>query len=136
MKRIFNLYLILVFSGLIISCDAQTGERNNSTVVSEQESVEVYYFHLTRRCLTCNAVERVTKEALEEYYGDKVQFFSYNLDKPDSKNIARKLHVSGQTLLIVGRKENINITSEGFMHARNNPEKLKEIIKSKIDPLI
>ena len=97
MKRIFNLYLILVFSGLIISCDAQTGEENTSTVVSEQESVEVYYFHLTRRCLTCNAVESVTKEALKEYYGDEVKFFSYNLDKADSKNIARKLHVSGQT---------------------------------------
>jgi len=136
MKKIFSLYFILAFSGLFLSCDAQNGKEENSATISEQEAVEVYYFHLTRRCITCNAIESVTKKALTEYYGDKVQFFSYNLDKPDSKNIARKFKVSGQTLLIVGGKERINITNEGFMHARNSPDKLKEIIKSKIDPLI
>ena len=136
MKKIFSLYFILAISGLFLSCDAQNGEKENSVIISEQKAVEVYYFHLSRRCITCNAIESVTKQALEEYYGEKVQFFSYNLDKPDSKNIARKFQVSGQTLLIVGGKERINLTNEGFMHARNSPDKLKEIIKSKIDPLI
>ena len=35
--------------------------------------VEVYYFHATKRCVTCEAVEAVTKEALKEYYGDKIK---------------------------------------------------------------
>ena len=49
---------------------------------------------------------------------------------------AKKLkNVSGQSLLIVGGGKQINITREGFMNARNNPEKLKDIIQNKVKSL-
>ncbi len=47
--------------------------------------VKAYYFHGTHRCVTCQAVEAVTKEALKEYYGDKVPFSSINSEE-DSRN--------------------------------------------------
>ena len=50
--------------------------------------------------------------------------------------MAGELGVSGQTLLIVSGETRINITNEGFMNARSNPEKLKQIMKEKIDPLL
>ena len=46
------------------------------------------------------------------------------------------MDVSGQTLLIVSGDTKINITNEGFMNAHSNPEKLKQIIKEKIDLLL
>ncbi|MGM0505502.1 MAG: nitrophenyl compound nitroreductase subunit ArsF family protein, partial [Bacteroidota bacterium] len=95
----------------------------------------VFYFHYTRRCATCNAVEDVAKEAIEEFYGDDVLFVSYNLDEADGKEKAEETGISGQTLIIVSGENKMNITNEGFMNARTNPEKLKQIIKEKIDSL-
>jgi hypothetical protein len=100
------------------------------------DGVSVYYFHYSRRCLTCNAVETVSKSALFELFNDKVTFTSYNLDEPDGELKGKELEISGQTLLVVSGETKINLTNEGFMHARNNPEKLKEILKEKIEPLL
>ena len=47
-----------------------------------------------------------------------------------------QLGVSGQSLFIIEGDTKINITNEGFLNARSNPDKLKQIIKEKIDPLL
>jgi hypothetical protein len=96
----------------------------------------VYYFHFTRRCLTCQAVENVTKEALEEYYGNKVTFTGLNLDETDGVEKGKVLGIDGQTLIIVSGDTKINLTNEGFMYARANPDKLKSLIKEKVDSLL
>ena len=43
---------------------------------NKESKVEAYYFHNTRRCMTCNTVEKVTKESLKELYGDKIELKS------------------------------------------------------------
>ncbi|MBN2485725.1 MAG: hypothetical protein JXB34_07100 [Bacteroidales bacterium] len=135
MKTIKVLFFALVALSMNISCNAQT-TKNEETKVSKADKVEVYYFHYTRRCLTCNTVESVSKEAVAELYGNKVSFTEYNLDEEAGKKKGKELNISGQTLLIVAGETKINITNEGFMNARSNPEKLKAIIKEKIDPLL
>jgi len=119
-----------------ISCSAQSEKVEKTANITNTNNIEVYYFHYTRRCATCNAVENVSKEAITELYGNKVTFTSFNLDEEKGKNKGKELEVSGQTLLIVAGDTKINITNEGFMNARNNPEKLKEIIKEKIDGMM
>lgn len=119
-----------------ISCSAHTNKKENSDNDSKADKVEVYYFHFTHRCATCQAVESVSKEAVAALYGDKVSFAGYNLDEEAGKTKGDELNVSGQTLLIVSGDTKINLTNEGFMNARSNPDKLKQIIKEKIDPLL
>jgi len=46
------------------------------------------------------------------------------------------LGVSGQCLLFVKGDEKIDLTSDGFMYARSNPEKLEEKIKETITNLM
>mgnify|MGYP003807699719 CR=1 FL=1 len=82
------------------------------------------------------AIENVTKEALAEMYGNKVNFTSLNLDESEGELKGKELQVSGQTLIIVSENKKINLTNEAFMNARSNPEKLKEVIKANIDPLL
>jgi len=136
MKSI-KLFLITVFAlSMIISCSAQSEKENKTAKVSKTDKVAVFYFHYTRRCATCNAVESVSKEAIADLYGDKVNFTSLNLEEENGEAQGKKLQISGQTLLIVAGDTKINITNEGFMNARSNPEKLKAIIKEKIDPLL
>jgi hypothetical protein len=134
MKRIVILNLALLMFMGSWSCNAQTDKKDTKTNASAK--VEAYYFHFSARCVTCKAVEAEAKADIESLYGDKVSFQSVNLDESSSKALADKLQIGGQTLLIVKGDTKINITNEGFMYARSNPEKFKAVIKEKIDPLI
>jgi predicted membrane-bound dolichyl-phosphate-mannose-protein mannosyltransferase len=136
MKRIHFLTIAFIALSINFSCTAQPDKNKKEETTVKGENIEVFYFHYTRRCATCNAVEDVAKEAIEEYYGDDVFFVSYNLDEDEGKQKAEEIGVSGQTLIIVSGENKINITNEAFMNARSNPDKLKEIIKEKIDPLV
>ena len=118
------------------SCQAQADNSEKNTKVSIAYEIEVFYFHYTRRCVTCKAVEDVSKEAVAVLYGDMISFTGYNLEEQEGKEKSQDLGISGQTLLIVSGDTKINITNEGFMYARSNPEKLKQIISEKINPLL
>lgn len=135
MKIVKFLTIVLFAVSINFSCTAQANKDEKEETV-KTDHVEVFYFHYTRRCATCNAVENVAKEAVKAFYGDDVFFTSYNLDEDNGKEKAEEIGVSGQTLIIVSGDNKINITNEGFMNARTNPEKLKEIIKEKIDPIL
>ena len=128
---------ILVFSFVIMMlmgsfiCKAQT-EKKEATSVNQ---IEAYYFHNAARCVTCKTVESEAKADLENLYGSQVTFKSLNLEDNATKAIAKKLEVSGQTLLVVKGDKKVNLTNEGFMYARTNPKKFKSIIKEKVDAL-
>jgi hypothetical protein len=134
MKNIVSFGFALVILLSSWSCNAQTDKRADNTIASEQ--VEAYYFHFSNRCITCKTVEAEAKADIESLYGGRVSFQAINLDDETSKALAEALQVSGQTLLIVKGNTKIDLTNEGFMYARNNPEKLKSIIKEKVDGLL
>ncbi len=115
---------------------AQSEQKVTANNLLTTNEVTVYYFHHSRRCVTCNAVETVSREALKEFYGNKVTLKDLNIDEAEGKAKGKELGVSGQTLLIVSGDTKVNLTNEGFMNARSNPERLKQILKSKIDPLL
>lgn len=101
------------------------------------EKVEVYYFHNTRRCATCMAVESVTKSSLEELYPEQLKsgeiaFVSLDIEDDANKALAKEFNVSGQTLLILKEGTKKDLTNDAFMYARSNPEKLKEKIHKAI----
>lgn len=132
-----SLIVSMVFVvGLGISCVAQTEKESGKTIMASTENVEVFYFHNARRCATCMAVEEESKQIVQELYKNEVLFSAYNLEEEDGRKKASALGVSGQTLLIMSGETRINITNEGFINARSNPEKLKQIMKEKIDPLL
>lgn len=138
--RTIKLFIVILTVTFATSCNAQSSTKKE-TIASSTDKIEVYYFHFTSRCVTCKTVEAEAKKDIETLYpeqvkSDKISFQAINLDESSSKEIAEKLGVSGQTLLIVKGDQKINITNEGFMNARNNPDKFKEIIKEKIDKLM
>ena len=100
---------------------------------TEESTVTAYYFHATRRCATCQAVEKVSKEYIETNYQGKVNFISVNREEDQNKELVEKYEIAGQTLLLVFDDEVVNLTTDAFMNARSNPEKLEELIKTTID---
>ncbi|MCK5066373.1 MAG: hypothetical protein KAR16_02990 [Bacteroidales bacterium] len=140
MKTLKSSLVIMVVTLSLFACNTQTKE-NQEASVEISEDVQVYYFHNTKRCATCNAVEDETRVALEMFYDEKMKagtiyFTSLNLEEEEGKTMAEALQVSGQTLLIVKGETQINLTNEGFMNARTNPTKFHEIIKTQIDNLL
>lgn len=140
MKKILLFSFLLTFFMGSMSCEAQNKQKQQSEKVSS-ENVEVYYFHYTRRCVTCNTVESETKKHLETLYPElvkngKISFTSINLEEASSKAIAEKCGATGQSLLIITGNKKTDLTQAGFMYARSQPEKLKAQIKSTIDPLV
>ena len=134
-RLLFALVLILPAA----ACNAQNNRETTTAV--ESGRVEAYYFHFNARCVTCKTVESEAKADIELLYPElvrsgRVSFRAVNLDEPSSKDIAEKLGVNGQTLLLVSGTQKINITSEGFLYARNDPEKFRSIIKEKVDGLL
>lgn len=111
------------------------------TTMYAASKVEVYYFHYTRRCTTCQAVETESQKSIKELYAKQfkdgqVKFIGVNLDEKGSEVLAKKCKAEGQALLVISKDKRIDITDKGFMYAVSKPEKLKEALKNAIDPLL
>jgi len=135
MRQIQFIVAIIMAITLNTSCTGQSEKSGKQTIISEAGNVEVVYFHNARRCVTCKAVESVSADAIAEMYGEEVPFSSYDLEEAEGKNRAQELGVSGQALVIVKGEQKIDITGEGFMYARSNPEKLRAIFSENIGTL-
>jgi hypothetical protein len=138
--RKFLLMSFVLITLIGISCSAQTNQKPTSPVTKSGD-VEVYYFHMTTRCVTCKTVEAEARKNVEMLYADqvkagKISFTALNLEEATGKSMGEKLGVNSQTLLIVKGDQKINITNEGFLYAVSQPQKFTEVMKSKIDPLI
>jgi hypothetical protein len=139
--KTLRFFTAFVFFVTLISCSAQTTNKDEVATNSNSDKIEAYYFHFTARCITCNTIEAKTKENLESLYPEHVKsgllsFQSVNLDDAGSKPLAKKLGIAGQTLILVKGDEKINITNEGFMYAMVKPEKFKEVINEKVEFLL
>lgn len=137
MKRTFLLSLQIIIFLISYSCSAQSTKENRATGLSETGKVEVYYFHYTRRCATCLAVESEAKKIIDELFSqalieEKIAFHSLNLEEEEGGKVAEQLNISGQTLLVVRDGKQFNLTNEGFMYARTSPDKFREAMQDAI----
>ncbi|HNX88428.1 MAG TPA: nitrophenyl compound nitroreductase subunit ArsF family protein [Paludibacteraceae bacterium] len=141
MKKFISLSLVMLFLVSFFWVNSLAADKKTKTAVSKTAKVEVYYFHFTRRCVTCQAVETESQKAIAalypaQYKSGKIIFKSLNLDEDNSKALAEKCKAEGQQLLIISGNKRFDITEQGFMYARSNPDKLKQELKTTIDPLI
>ncbi|MBN2236906.1 MAG: thioredoxin family protein [Bacteroidales bacterium] len=143
MKTPLNLFaFFLLISVLSINAQGKNPEvssqkqLNQSTVKQTTDNqVKVYYFHATRRCVTCQAIEKVAKETIEEKYGNDIEFIVLNREKEENSALVRKFKISGQTLLVVKGDKIVNLTNDAFLNARTYPEKLKAKITETINTM-
>jgi hypothetical protein len=142
MKYLISSLSFILFIGLFTvsaQSDESTVKKDNTTTIASEENpgdVQVYYFHATRRCATCEAVEAVSKETLTSTYGDKVAFESINREEEKSSDLVEKYKISGTALLVVSGDKVVDLTNEAFLNARSKPDKLKSKLKSTIDSMM
>jgi hypothetical protein len=139
MKRVTLFVSILAFMLVSISCNNKGSKKEVAQAISTS-NVNVYYFHFTRRCATCLAVEENARKAIEALYPNEFKageysFTSLNLDEATTKVIADKLGVGGQSMIVVRGAKKIDITSDAWMAAHDS-DKMKIEIKSGIDKVL
>ena len=104
----------------------------------QADDIQIVLFHLTHRCESCNAVEQVTKELLEEEYWDaysrgQVRFVSLDYQSENGRKAAELLKASGQTLYVVKGDSIDNLTSPAFMYAGTHPDYYREALRIELD---
>jgi len=142
MKRIIGLLFLLAISTGNFSCNANSSSASDgSPSISAGKFITVYYFHFTRRCMTCNNVEKVSKEAVESQFtaqvkSGEISFKSINLDEKEGEALGAKCKIEGQALIIISGDKRVDLTDKGFMYANDNPEKLKAEIRKALEGLL
>ncbi|GAG79149.1 unnamed protein product, partial [marine sediment metagenome] len=125
MKKTGTSLLMLLFVLNVIACNnTQSNNNSSSDDSTKTEKLEVYYFHGTRRCVTCIAVGEVSSELVKSKYEDNenVKFIDINIDEPGNEKLVEKFQVSGSGLYVFNGKDIENITAFAFQHARTNPD--------------
>lgn len=141
MKKIILVSLVVFSIIAIFNVNANNQSKSKAPTVSNKAKVDVYYFHFTRRCITCQAVETETKAAIAALYPTQsknglVTFKTVNLDEKTSETLAKKCKAEGQSLLVISGNKRYDFTEQGFRYAKSNPEKLKAELKKTIDLLL
>jgi hypothetical protein len=142
MKRTGIIFLMAILMGAaLIPGRLTAGNDDKSDQVKVSGPTQVYYFHLSRRCMTCQTVEKVAEQSVKDLYPEalkngNVTFKSVNIEDKANKALLKKLKVSGQSLLIVNGQDKIDITDKGFLYAVNEPDKLKAEIKTILEKFV
>ena len=141
MKKLISLSVLALLVVSFFSVSSIAANKKKQTVVSKSAKVEVYYFHFTRRCMTCNAVESESKAAITALYPTQakkglITFKAVNLDEKTSEALAKKCNAEGQALLVISGNKRFDLTDTGFMYAKSSPGKLKAELKKTIDVLL
>ncbi len=131
MKNLKSIILSLVTLLFVFTVYAANG----TGAEEDAEKTEVLYFHNTRRCPTCMAIEKETKKVLKEQpFADAktngmLLFKSYNAENAANKKLVKELGITGSSLIILKDGKKTDLTSKGFMYALKQPEKFRAALR-------
>lgn len=123
----------------------QQQSQSQSQLQDTGDRVEVLYFHGKKRCATCMAIEKNTKDVVEEQFADElgngtVVFRIIDISDPENEEIAEKYEVTWSSLFVSrwkdGKETYENLTEYAFANARTSPETFKSGLTEKINELL
>ena len=142
---------LCMFAGtLVVSCNQssnkQISETTNDTVSKQSKAkLQIYYFHLTNRCITCNSIEANVKSVIESTYSEEIKqglisFESINIQEKENWEIAEQYETANASLFLTLNTESgqhtSDLTSQAFMLSKNKPDEFKQLIQDTIKSLI
>ena len=137
---------VLLISIFCFSC---TGKAQNSVSKQQVEvnTIEVFDFHTTNRCITCKAIESNTLYTLETYFSEelengKITFKVVNIDDKENYELAKKFKASGTSLYLniinPEKEKQIDLTAFAFTYGKKQDvfsERLKNKIEKQLEKL-
>lgn len=109
------------------------------------KKLEVIYFHATRRCATCKAIEENTRKTLNTYFAGQlksgvIKLSVINVDEEKNSKVAEKYEATGSALFLTvtgdGKESRNDMSDLAFSYARSDPEKFIKDLRDKINQLL
>jgi len=124
----FATLLLLLFT--VCTSNAQTTPKTST--LNTVATIQVIQFHSEHRCMTCNKIEALTREALKSY--PSIPFSLANVDDKKNEQKAKQFEATGTALFLynpkTGKKK--DLTDFAFLNA-GDKNKFIAGLKKEID---
>lgn len=128
MKRISLLFVIAL---LLVACGGSAPKKTQAEA-KQADCVEVLYFHGKKRCVTCNAIEKLTQEVVDSLGNNKIRMRIIDISEKEYEATADKYEVTWSSLILDHNGKVENLTEMGFAYAKNRPEEFKKRLTESI----
>lgn len=133
MMLIIALTLVAVFPSSSLAQD--TGK--------QPVKVDVYYFHATKRCPTCIAIEKETRKTLNRSFSEQmengtVRLHVLNLDEKENSALVEKYEIYGSSLILAPASgaEPVNLTNKAFLYAKDQAFAFRKELGEQLNKLL
>lgn len=117
-----RILFIIATSILLLSCNDNRSKKIE-TETKSADIIEVLYFHGKQRCITCNTIEKLTKEVVDSMANEKIKMKVIDITTDES--LADKYEIAWSSLIVDHGGKIINLTKMGFKYAKNEPQVFK-----------
>lgn len=121
------------FMLLLVSCNSNGQNPKTETSKTAVATIQVIQFHAEHRCITCNLIEKLTRETLQKH--PKISFTLINVDDKKNEKMAEQFEATGTALFLynpnTGKKK--DLTNFAFMNANSKPEEFKKGLEKEIN---
>lgn len=127
--------IIIVFAVFttLFSCKKEVKQEVKPIVEnSKSTEVQLIQFHTEHRCVTCNNIEKLSKETIKD--NGAISFVLYNVDDEKNAKVAEQFEATGTSLYLYNSKTKAikDLTEMAFMFAKNEGEKFKTELQKEI----
>jgi hypothetical protein len=127
-NKIF-LSLVPLMMLLFTACNSEAQNTVQNSISTTEAKIEVIQFHSEHRCMTCNKIEKLSREALKDY--PNIPFSLVNVDEEKNEQKSEEFEAFGTALFLynpaTGEKK--NLTEFAFMNAGNEKKFIEELKK-------
>ena len=118
----------------------QSPQDKSSSQKKDQEIIDVYLFHGSYRCFSCNKMEALTQEAIEESFAQQkkngtVRFQHVNVEEDGNRHFIQDYNISAISIILsqkAGDKEKQWKNLDKVWVLLRNEEKFKEYVVNEI----
>ncbi len=123
--------LVLLFA-TFFSCKNEVKEEAKITENTVQTDIQLIQFHTEHRCVTCNNIEKLSKETIKG--NETITFVLYNVDDEKNVKVAEQFEAAGTSLYLYNSKTKAtkDLTEMAFMYAKNEGDKFKTELQKEI----
>ena len=114
------------------SCKNEAKEETKISENTVQTDIQLIQFHTEHRCVTCNNIEKLSKETIKG--NEAISFVLYNVDDEKNAKVAEQFEATGTSLYLYNSKTKAtkDLTEMAFKYAKNEGDKFKTELQKEI----
>lgn len=128
-----KIIIVLAVFTTFFSCKNEVKEEVQPIVENSiTTEIQLIQFHTEHRCITCNNIEKLSKETIKG--NEAISFVLYNVDDEKNAKIAEQFEATGTSLYLYNSKNKAtkDLTEMAFMYAKNEGDKFKTELQKEI----